>query len=295
MSPSEASEFVSRLGSSTSTEPRSFEEQALKFVGLELYETFFKGYTMKQWGCNRPRFRASILKRLPLRFNYDDNYFAHKFQGMPRDGYTAMVERILNHPGITVTLNTAFSRDRVGDYDHTFYSGPLDEFYNYAHGRLAYRTLDFDRFEAEGDYQGCAVMNYCDVDVPFTRITEHKHFSPWESHDRSICYREYSRVCEAEDTPYYPVHLVNGDPMLERYRTMAAQEAAVTFVGRLGTYRGSRHGRDDTRSARHGAALARGAPLTRSDTVKACRAIDGNHLVAVVAASRPAEFCHVDM
>ncbi len=165
--PEEAHDFIVNEQADTSiTDPQTFEEQAMRFVGRDLYEAFFKGYTMKQWGCHPSELPASILKRLPVRFNYDDNYFFHKFQGMPESGYTAMIGKILDHPGITVRLETVFDRARAGDYDHVFYSGPLDGWFDYELGRLGYRTLDFERFTHEGDYQGCAVMNYGEVEVP---------------------------------------------------------------------------------------------------------------------------------
>jgi UDP-galactopyranose mutase len=122
-------------------------------------------------------------------------------------------------------------------YDHFFYSGPLDAFYDYKFGRLAYRTLDFKEERHEGDYQGCAVMNYCDKEVPFTRITEHKHFSPWENHKKTIIFKEYSRLCGSDDIPYYPIRLVKDQELLEKYLTLSKSEKKVTFVGRLGTYR----------------------------------------------------------
>jgi UDP-galactopyranose mutase len=206
-------------------------------IGPELYETFFKGYTQKQWGCDPTALPASILKRLPLRFNYDDNYFFHKYQGMPENGYTPMVEAILDHPGITLKLNTRFERGDEAGFDHVFYAGPLDGWYGCDLGRLGYRTLDFERFNAEGDYQGCAVMNYPGTDVPFTRITEHKHFSPWETHDGSVMYREFSRACEPGDIPYYPIRLAAEQELLASYVARAQAEQGVTFVGRLGTYR----------------------------------------------------------
>lgn len=237
LSPKEAQAFIEEQADMSITSPQSFEEQALRFVGRELYEAFFKGYTLKQWGVNPTSLPASILKRLPVRFNYNDNYFAHRHQGMPADGYTAMVEHILDHPGITVHLNTGMTRDMFEAYSHVFYSGPVDGFYGYDIGRLPYRTLDFERFNAEGDFQGCAVMNYCEEQVPFTRITEHKHFSPWEEHAGTVCYREFSRACGPDDIPYYPVHLVQGDTLLEQYMARAKAEPGVTFVGRLGTYR----------------------------------------------------------
>ncbi len=235
--PDEAKAFIEEQADTSITDPQTFEEQALRFVGRALYEAFFEGYTRKQWGCAPSDLPASILKRLPVRFNYDDNYFFHRFQGMPENGYTAMVERILDHPGIKLHLGTTFHRKQAGDYGHVFYSGPLDGYFDYEDGRLGYRTLDFERFTFKGDYQGCAVMNYGEAAVPYTRITEHKHFAPWESHEGSVCYREFARACEPGDTPYYPIRLVEEKALLAHYVEKAKAEAGVTFAGRLGTYR----------------------------------------------------------
>jgi UDP-galactopyranose mutase len=235
--PDEAKVFIEAQADTSIADPQTFEEQALRFVGRALYEAFFEGYTRKQWGCSPSDLPASILKRLPVRFNYDDNYFFHKFQGMPENGYTAMVERILDHPGIKLHLGQTFHRGQATDYAHVFYSGPLDGYFDYEDGRLGYRTLDFERFTFQGDYQGCAVMNYGEVSVPYTRITEHKHFAPWETHEGSVCYREFARACEPGDTPYYPIRLVEEKALLAHYVEKAKAEAGVTFAGRLGTYR----------------------------------------------------------
>lgn len=238
MRPQEAKNFIAEIGDKSIEEPISFEDQALKFVGKDLYDAFFKGYTLKQWGIHPKELPASILKRLPVRFNYDDNYFNHKYQGMPKHGYTYIVEKILEHSNISVHTNRKFdpSVDLVG-YNHCFYSGPLDAFYNYKYGRLAYRTLDFIEEKCKGDYQGCAVMNYCDEEVPYTRITEHKHFAPWEKHELTTVYREYSRLCSEDDTPYYPIRLVEDQEVLNKYLAISNYQKNVTFVGRLGTYR----------------------------------------------------------
>ena len=236
MRPEEARAFVAARTADI-PDPRTFEEQALAFVGPDLYAAFFKGYTEKQWGTSPANLPASILKRLPLRFTYDDNYFAHRHQGMPRDGYTALVERILDHPGISVALETAFDPAAAGEWDHVFWSGPLDAFFGHRLGRLGYRTLDFETFRADGDWQGCAVMNHPDADVPFTRISEHKHFAPWESHDKSILYREFPRACGPDDIPYYPIRLTEEKSLLADYVALAETAPNVTFVGRLGTYR----------------------------------------------------------
>ncbi|MEC7763123.1 MAG: UDP-galactopyranose mutase [Pseudomonadota bacterium] len=237
MRPDEARAFIEEQADTSIEDPQTFEEQALRFVGPDLYAAFFKGYTEKQWGCSPTELPASILKRLPVRFNYDDNYFFHRFQGMPEDGYTPMVEAILDHPKIEVRLSTAFDPSMQAAHDHVVWSGPLDGYFGYDLGRLGYRTLDFERFTAQGDWQGCAVMNYGDPEVPFTRITEHKHFSPWESHEGSVLYREFSRACGPDDIPYYPIRMVNEKALLADYVARAETEGGVTFVGRLGTYR----------------------------------------------------------
>ncbi|MEP4249954.1 UDP-galactopyranose mutase [Tateyamaria sp.] len=238
MRPDEARDFIQNdIADTTIVDPQTFEEQALRFVGPDLYEAFFKGYTIKQWGVQPSELPASILKRLPVRFNYDDNYFFHRFQGMPENGYTPMIAAILDHPSITVTLNTMFDPAMADAHDHVFYSGPLDGYFDYQLGRLGYRTLDFEKFSATGDYQGCAVMNYGEVDVPYTRITEHKHFSPWEDHEGTVCYREFSRACTPDDIPYYPIRQVKEKALLGDYLKLAEDTTGVTFVGRLGTYR----------------------------------------------------------
>ena len=234
--PEEARDFVAARTADIPN-PQTFEEQALAFVGPELYAAFFKGYTEKQWGTSPANLPAAILKRLPLRFTYDDNYFFHRHQGMPEDGYTALVENILDHPGISVVLETVFDPEQAGDWDHVFWSGPLDGFFGYRLGRLGYRTLDFETFRAENDWQGCAVMNHPDPDVPFTRITEHKYFSPWERHDASVLYRETPRACGPDDIPYYPIRLAEEKALLADYVALANTAQNVTFVGRLGTYR----------------------------------------------------------
>ena len=238
LNPTEAQEFIAEKADDSIDEPANFEEQALKFVGREIYEAFFEGYTRKQWGLDPTQLPASILKRLPVRFNYDDSYFNHPHQAMPKDGYTPIVEAILDHPGITVHLSSDLDPATARDsFDHVIWTGPLDAWFGHAEGRLGYRTLDFERIDAEGDFQGCSVMNYGDQGVPYTRIAEHKHFAPWEEHERTVAFREYSRRCEPDDTPYYPIRLVDDKELLDRYLALAGAEQRVSFVGRLGTYR----------------------------------------------------------
>lgn len=237
LGPSDAKAFLESRADHSIAEPQSFEEQALRFMGPELYEAFFKGYTRKQWGIAPAELPASILKRLPLRFNYDDNYYASTWQGMPRHGYTHIVEKMLDVPGVSLHLGASFARDMSGDYARVFYSGPIDAWFGHVEGRLGYRTLDFAAERHDGDYQGNAVINYCDESVPWTRVAEHKHFAPWESHAATLIYRESSRYCEPGDTPYYPIRLATEKGQLARYIALAQRETNVSFVGRLGTYR----------------------------------------------------------
>lgn len=238
MSPDEARAFIRDVESqSFDHEPADFEEQALSMVGRRLYELFFEGYTSKQWGVPPSALPASILKRLPLRFNYHDSYFDHPHQAIPAEGYTPIVEAILDHPAIEVNLSTELSPTDRGRYDHVIWTGPLDAFFGHDLGRLGYRTLDFEEFVADGDFQGTPVMNYGDREVPYTRITEHKHFAPHEDHDRTVCFREFSRTHEPGDIPYYPVRLVDDKELLDRYLDRARNTEGVTFAGRLGTYR----------------------------------------------------------
>jgi UDP-galactopyranose mutase len=236
-SPLEARAFVLSLGDASISEPANFEEQALKFLGRELYETFFYGYSRKQWGCEPSVLPASILKRLPVRFNYDDNYYNSRFQGIPLNGYTEIVRRILDHPGIQVRLGCRYETAMSAAWDHTFYTGPIDAFFEYRLGRLGYRTVTFERIDAEGDYQGNAVINYPGLDVPFTRVHEHKHFTPWETHARTVAFREFSQETGVNDVPYYPKRLPLDKGRLLEYRAVALQQHAVSFLGRLATYR----------------------------------------------------------
>ena len=236
----QAEEFIQSKADATITNPVSFEDQGLRFVGRELYDAFFAGYTSKQWGVHPQELPASILARLPVRFNDDDSYFNHPYQAIPKDGYTPIVEAILQHESIKLHLGTRFdpsSQSEFGEFDHVVWTGPIDAYFGFEFGRLGYRTLDFVPEVCDGDYQGHPVVNYCDVDVPYTRITEHKHFAPWEEHSQTIVYREFSRLCGESDTPYYPIRLVKEKEQLLNYVQRARKAKGVTFIGRLGTYR----------------------------------------------------------
>ncbi|MBL7701566.1 MAG: UDP-galactopyranose mutase [Ferruginibacter sp.] len=237
--PEEAKAFIENLGDKTITDPQSFEEQALKFLGKDLYQAFFYGYTKKQWGCEPSELPASILKRLPVRFNYNDNYYNNPYQGIPVNGYTELVEKLLDSPKINITLNKKFkySTELNDVYDHIFYTGPIDAFFDYKFGRLGYRTVTFEKYTTDGDYQGNAVINYCDESVPHTRVHEHKHFAPWEEHDKTVYFKEFSKETTEEDIPYYPKRLDADKKILEAYRAEAMQSSNLSFLGRLATYR----------------------------------------------------------
>jgi len=248
MTPDEARTFVDSLGDKNIGVPQTFEEQALKMLGRDLYETFFRGYTIKQWGCEPKDLPASVLKRLPVRFNYDDNYYSKKHQGIPAEGYTNIIHSILDHPRIRVCLNNSFSSATLeslrAKFSHIFYTGPLDAFFGYSEGRLGYRTVTFERIQTDAeDYQGNAVINYPELSVPWTRIHEHKHFAPWEQHAQTVAFREFSKETAREDVPYYPKRLAADKALLLRYREMAEGipnskfPIPHSFLGRLATYR----------------------------------------------------------
>jgi len=237
MSPDEAREFIGTLGDKSIEEPQNFEEQALKFLGRDLYEAFFYGYTKKQWGCEPTELPASILKRLPVRFNYDDNYYNTRYQGIPEDGYTALIGNILDHPAIEVRLNTPWDPAMREEFPEVIFTGPIDKFYGCRHGRLGYRTVFWEKQTVTGDHQGNAVINYPSMDVPYTRIHEHKHFAPWETHEKSIALTEYSKETEDQDIPYYPKRLTADKELLSKYLEDARKDDGIYFLGRLATYR----------------------------------------------------------
>jgi len=237
MSPSEAKAFVDQLGDKSITDPQNFEEQALSMLGKELYETFFKGYTLKQWGEDPKDLPASLLKRLPMRFDYNDNYYNKKYSGIPREGYTEVIRAILDHPLIHVQLNTPYSKDMSKGFFHTVYTGAIDRYFDFKEGQLGYRTVYWEREVYEGDYQGVACMNYPGLNVPYTRKSEHKYYTPREKFDKTVVFTEYSKESGPNDELFYPKRLAKDKETLSRYQALAAKEQNVTFLGRLGTYR----------------------------------------------------------
>lgn len=227
-------------------EAENLEEKAISLIGRPLYEAFIRGYTAKQWQTDPTDLPAEIITRLPVRFNYDNRYFSDTYQGMPTDGYHSWLQRMADHPRIEIRTNTDFfdttqplHRDAVVGQVPVVYTGAIDRYFDYGFGTLGWRTLDFEREVLPvADYQGTSVMNYCDTDVPFTRILEFKHFHPERTHrdDCTIITREFSRFAGADDEPFYPVSTAEDRQRLERYRAAAAEQPQVLFGGRLGSY-----------------------------------------------------------
>ncbi len=234
--PEEAKEIIAKqIANLDIQEPQNLEEQALSLVGRDVYEKLIKGYTEKQWGRDCKELPAFIIKRLPLRFTYDNNYFNDRYQGIPIGGYTRLVERMLEH--IPVRLNTDFFTLEDVAYDRLIFTGQIDEYYRYQFGPLQYRSVYFEtkRLECE-NYQGNAVVNYTQREVPYTRIIEHKHFE-FGKQPVTIISREYSREWEPGVEPYYPVNNEENDGLYERYRQLGKAEERVVFGGRLGQYK----------------------------------------------------------
>lgn len=247
MSPEEARRLVrdaaAELGEN---EPQNLDEQGVRLIGRPLYEAFIREYTAKQWQTDPRMLPASIIRRLPVRYTYDNRYFDDKYEGLPADGYTRWFERMLDHPRIEVKLDVDFLADEGGfGKDATVgtvpvvYTGPLDRYFGDVEGALGWRTLDFDlEVLPTGDYQGCPVMNFADRDVPYTRVIEFRHFHPERSYPsgQTVIAREFSRFAEPGDEPYYPINTPADRERLATYRDHAARESGVYFGGRLGTY-----------------------------------------------------------
>lgn len=232
------------------TDPKNLEEQALSLVGRDIYEKLVKGYTQKQWGRPCTELPSFIIKRLPVRFTYDNNYFNDPYQGIPKGGYTQIVEKLLED--IPVKLETSFqeycvydeekgifvSKDGENTFEKVLYTGMIDEFFDYQLGELAYRSLVFETevLEDEENYQGNAVVNYTEGEIPYTRIIEHKHFEFGKQKDTVIT-REYPKTWSKGDEPYYPVNDDVNGALYQAYEQLAAKQDKVLFGGRLGQYK----------------------------------------------------------
>jgi UDP-galactopyranose mutase len=219
-------------------EPKNLEEQAINLVGKDVYETLIKEYTEKQWGRRATELPAFIIKRLPLRFTYDNNYFSDKYQGIPIGGYTQMIEKMLN--GIPFELETDFLENKsmwLKKAKKIIYTGPLDAFYNYKFGTLEYRSLSFENeILLVDNYQGNAVVNYVEKDIPYTRIIEHKHFEFGRQPSTYIT-KEYPKEWNLGDEPYYPINNDKNDTLSQQYKALVNNESNIYFGGRLAEYR----------------------------------------------------------
>lgn len=237
--PQEAKEIIAKqIAELGITEPKNLEEQALSLVGRDVYEKLVKGYTEKQWGRDCKELPAFIIKRLPLRFIYDNNYFNDRYQGIPIGGYTKIVEKLLE--GTEVLLDTDYFDYREEHLDiagKTVYTGMLDRYFDYRFGVLEYRSVRFEqKVLPTENYQGNAVVNYTEREVPYTRIIEHKHFE-YGTQPVTVISREYPSEWKKGDEPYYPVNDEKNEILAAKYRDAAQKEAGVIFGGRLGEYR----------------------------------------------------------
>ena len=237
--PAEAKAIIARqVEAEHIGEPKNLEEQALKLVGRDIYEKLIKGYTEKQWGRDCTELPAFIIRRLPLRFIYDNNYFNDRYQGIPEGGYTAMVEKLLD--GVEVRLNTdyfEFIRENPDIAETTLYTGMIDEFFGYKLGVLEYRSVRFETEVLDTDnYQGNAVVNYTERAVPYTRVIEHKHFE-FGKQEKTVISREYSSEWAQGGDPYYPVNNARNTELYARYKVLADETPSVIFGGRLGEYK----------------------------------------------------------
>lgn len=221
-------------------EPQNLEEQAISLVGTDIYRKLVKEYTEKQWGQKATELPPFIIKRLPVRFTYDNNYFNDRYQGIPIGGYTQIVEKMLDHDNIEVELNTDFfahREDYLANYPKIVFTGMIDQFFDYELGELEYRSLRFETelLENEANYQGNAVVNYTDKETPFTRIIEHKHFEFGTQPDTVIT-KEYPKDWKRGDEPYYPINNERNNALYQRYAQMAKDYPNIIFGGRLGQY-----------------------------------------------------------
>lgn len=242
--PAQAREIIEKQKAEAAIdgEPKNLEEQALSLVGKDIFEKLIKEYTEKQWGRDCKELPADIIKRLPVRYTYDNNYFNHRFQGIPEGGYTAMVEKMLD--GIEVKTGVSFSQADLSGFKHVIYTGPVDEYFDFRLGQLEWRSVRFETelLEGEPNWQGNAVVNYTSHDVPYTRIIEHKHFefgkdSNGKELPDTVISREYSAAWKPGDEPYYPVNDEKNNALYAEYARLAEAEENVTFAGRLGVYK----------------------------------------------------------
>ncbi len=236
--PQEAKDMISRQRAEITGEPRNLEEQAIRLVGREIYEKLVKGYTEKQWGRSCKELPAFIIKRLPVRYTYDNNYFNDLYQGIPIGGYNVIIDRLFE--GCEVKTGVDYLEDREhwdGMGDRVIYTGTIDAFYRFCFGSLEYRSLRFEsELLEEENHQGVAVVNYTDRETPYTRVIEHKHFE-FGTQPKTVITREYPVAWQEGMEPYYPVNDQKNQALYQKYAQLAAEESRVIFGGRLGEYK----------------------------------------------------------
>ncbi len=237
-SPKEAEDFIEKKREKYK-DVLNFEEFVKSSLGTELYEAFFRDYTIKQWGVEPKEISVSTAKRLPIRFNYDDNYFNDKYQGIPIKGYGALFEEMLNNENINIKLNTSFgvfNKNNKIKFDFIVYTGSIDEYFDYKYGYLPYRSITFEEMRGE-EIQGNAVINYTDMSENFTRIHEHKYFTPEKKFKQSIAFKEYSFESDSRKNPFYPIENIVSTEMVMNYKKLSKLEDNVVFIGRLAEYK----------------------------------------------------------
>ena len=240
LSPAEAQAWVAeQVAQERIGEPRNLEQKALSLIGRPLYEAFVKEYTEKHWGVKATELPAFIITRLPVRYTYDVGYYNDRWQGIPVDGYGVLFQRMLRHPRIEIRLNTDYFdvRGALPAHDLLIYTGPIDQFFDYRHGRLGWRSVRFEKMLPDtGDFQGTSVMNECDGAVPYTRTHEFKHFTPERKFERTVVFREYSYAPRPGDDVYYPVRNDADLAIRAKYKADSDHVSHVVFGGRLGAY-----------------------------------------------------------
>ncbi len=240
--PDEARALIALQSCEVVGTPDNLEDKAISLIGRPLYEAFVKGYTAKQWQTDPRDLPPEVIARLPVRYTFADGYFNDRFQGQPLDGYTAIFERMLQNPLIETTLGVDFFelRQHLPEGMPVVFTGPIDRYFDYSEGELGWRTVDFEYETVEtADFQGAAIVNYADLDAPFTRILEFRHFNPERNYrtDQTIIAREFARFAGRVDEPFYPINSSRDRAIHARYRARAAIEPNVHFGGRLGTYK----------------------------------------------------------
>lgn len=241
MSPDQARDLIESHRKEITTEPQNLEEKAISLIGRPLYNAFIKDYTIKQWQTDPRELPVSVISRLPVRYNFNNRYFQDTWEGIPIEGYASMLLKMVSSPLIDLRLNIDFFdvKAEIRSSQLVIYTGPIDRYFEFKSGHLNWRTLDFQiETHSTEDYQGTSVMNYSDLNVPFTRIHEFRHFHPERDYpsDKTVIMKEFSRKAEIDDEPYYPVNTKEDRSILNSYRELVKNEKNVLFGGRLGTY-----------------------------------------------------------